>query len=714
MLTLETSKADLDYQTGIDKLSRALDQKRGMYLSSGIEYPGRYTRWDFAFIDPPIELIATLEKITVRALNERGRMILPLLLTPLTADKSVSVQSQSDREVELVVEDSDRLFPEEERSKQPSVVTPLRSVIESFGKQVDDPWFGFYGAFGYELIFQFEPIEFKKDHADVKLFHLYLPDQLFVVDRRRETAHQLSLTFVVDGKSSFDLSSEPFEPLPATESGLAASSEVKTNTTDDDYEEMVVDSKEQMKLGNVYELVLSRLYETDFKGSHADVFGRMKEQNPSPYELFCQLGDEVLVGTSPEMFVRVVGKRVESCPISGTVRRGNNAIEDEKQIRSLLNSYKDEVELSMCTDVDRNDKSRICEPGSISLLSRRSIETYSSLFHTVDHVEGQLRDGFTGLDAFLSHMWAVTLVGSPKKRAISLIEAMEEGNRHWYGGAVGCLSFNGDVSSCITIRTIHFKQNKAFYRVGATLVWDSEAKAEVQETITKSAPFYSGLKLREPSKKVSYEVQPIAAGKTAVMIDNEDSFVHTLAEYFRRFGMDVISYRAGVDIETIQKHEPDLVIHSPGPGRPNDFNMPRLIQQVADARIPQFGVCLGLQGMVEAYGGELSYLDDPRQGKNWTLTHNGQGLMAGLPDKPEVAAYHAMVAHKDYLPEVFEILAESEVGDVMAIQHKSLPMMSVQFHPESILSFSEDVGLRMIANVLEQLVLSENQKEHNK
>ena len=126
-----------------------------------------------------------------------------------------------------------------------------------------------------------------------------------------------------------------------------------------------------------------------------------------------QFGEEQLVGASPEMFVRVEGERVETCPIAGTVRRTNDPLLDAENIRELLDSRKEESELTMCTDVDRNDKSRVCEPGTVKVIGRRLIEKYAGLFHTVDHVEGFLKEGFDSLDAFLTHMWAVTIIGAP-------------------------------------------------------------------------------------------------------------------------------------------------------------------------------------------------------------------------------------------------------------------------------------------------------------
>lgn len=176
------------------------------------------------------------------------------------------------------------------------------------------------------------------------------------------------------------------------------------------------------------------------------------------------------------MFVRVeqtrTGKRIETCPISGTIARGSDPLEDALQIKKLLLSAKEESELTMCTDVDRNDKSRICIPGTVKVLGRRQIELYSRLIHTVDHVEGYLRQGFDALDAFLCHTWAVTVTGAPKTWAIRFIEDMEASPRHWYGGAVGLVGMDGGLNTGLTLRTIRVKNGVAEVRAGATLLHD--------------------------------------------------------------------------------------------------------------------------------------------------------------------------------------------------------------------------------------------------
>ena len=185
--------------------------------------------------------------------------------------------------------------------------------------------------------------------------------------------------------------------------------------------------REGMRRGDYYEVVLRQTFRTPYSGKASELFERVQRASPSPYEFLLQFGEEQLVGASPEMFVRVEGQRVETCPISGTAQRTGDPLRDADNIRELLKSTKEESELTMCTDVDRNDKSRVCEPGTVKVIGRRLIESYAGVFHTVDHVEGFLKEGFDSLDAFLSHMWAVTVIGAPKKAAAQAIESAGEG-----------------------------------------------------------------------------------------------------------------------------------------------------------------------------------------------------------------------------------------------------------------------------------------------
>jgi anthranilate synthase len=188
------------------------------------------------------------------------------------------------------------------------------------------------------------------------------------------------------------------------------------------------------------------------------------------------------------------------------------------------------------------------------------------------------------------------------------------------------------------------------------------------------------------------------------MIDNEDSFVHTLADYFRQRGAEVRTYRSGVPLARIVEERPALVVHSPGPGRPGDFGVPALVGALAEAGIAQFGVCLGLQGIVEAFGGRIEVLDAPRHGKTWQVHHTGDRLFDGVPDPCEVGAYHSLIAVRDSVPHDLEVTSWTEEGLVMAVNHRVLPIAAVQFHPESILSFGGDVGHTIVKNAIRTLV----------
>ena len=270
----------------------------------------------------------------------------------------------------------------------------------------------------------------------------------------------------------------------------------------------------------------------------------------------------------------------------------------------------------MCTDVDRNDKSRVCVPGTVKVIGRRLIEAYAGLYHTVDHVEGILEDGFDSLDAFLSHMWAVTLIGAPKKAAAIAIESLEKNARGWYGGAVGLLSLNGDINTGILIRTTYLRDGYATYPAGATLLYDSDPASEERETRLKATGFFRLLgPPAVPQTQQGMNEENKFENLKLLLVDNDDCFIHTLANYARQAGAEVVTYRAGTPFEVLDAVQPDMILISPGPGRPEDFGVPQLVKHAAHAGIPVFGVCLGLQGIVEAFGGELGVLPYPMHGK---------------------------------------------------------------------------------------------------
>ena len=434
------------FKKGLQPLLRELDRHRGIYLSSGYEYPGRYSRWDVASVRPPLEIVAHDRLVEFRPLNLRGQLLNQMLF-PVLADHPHWEEFGPAEGGALAgrLKPLPRLFPEEERSKQPSAFSILRALIEEF-RNPEDPHLALVGAFGYDLLFQFEPIEKKLPRNGHKDLHLFLCDDIWFMDRKKEQIERYQYDFEYESLSTLalDHGADEVPPRPALEAAPIVS-----DHTPEEYMAKVETVREGMRRGDYYEVVLRQTFRAPYSGKASELFERVQHASPSPYEFLLQFGDEQLVGASPEMFVRVEGRRVETCPISGTAQRTGDPLRDAENIRELLNSAKEESELTMCTDVDRNDKSRVCEPGTVRVIGRRLIESYAGVFHTVDHVEGYLNEGFDSLDAFLSHMWAVTVIGAPKKAAAQTVESLEKDARGWYGGAVGMISLNGDINTGI-------------------------------------------------------------------------------------------------------------------------------------------------------------------------------------------------------------------------------------------------------------------------
>jgi anthranilate synthase len=688
------SKAN--FRKGLQHLLRDLDRHRGIYLSSGYEYPGRYSRWDIAATRPPLEIVAYDRRMEFRPLNDRGQAILPMFQAVLQDHPHWESFGFEDGVLAGRLKALPALFSEEERSKQPSAFSILRALIEEFRGE-EDSRLGLVGAFGYDLLFQFEPIEKKLPREGHKDLHLFLCDEIWFMDRKKEQIERYSYEFERDGATTRGLARRGAAvPKPPKRSA----GPIESDHTAEEYMAKVETVREGMRRGDYYEVVLRQTFRTPYSGKASDLFRRVQTASPSPYEFFLQFADEQLVGASPEMFVRVEGARVETCPISGTAQRTGDPLRDADNIRELLSSTKEESELTMCTDVDRNDKSRVCEPGTVKVIGRRLIESYAGVFHTVDHVEGFLKEGFDSLDAFLSHMWAVTVIGAPKKAAAQTVESLEKNARGWYGGAIGMISLNGDINTGILIRTTYLRDGMASYPVGATLLYDSVPAMEERETRLKATGFFRTLGAVENAPPAAPDRDPAGAGAKLLLVDNDDCFIHTLANYARQTGADVVTYRAGFPPELIDRLAPNLILISPGPGRPCDFAVPELVRAAARGGIPVFGVCLGLQGIVEAFGGELGVLDYPMHGKPSTIRHKGVGVFEGLPEEFQVGRYHSLFARRETFPPCLEVTAETSDGVIMGIRHRDLPIEAVQFHPESILTAEGDRGLKLMANAM--------------
>ncbi|MDX8483360.1 anthranilate synthase [Mesorhizobium sp. VK24D] len=702
-VTITRERHDRPYEGAIDAYVEGLNSRRGAVFSSNYEYPGRYTRWDTAIIDPPLVISARGRAMRIEALNARGEVLLPVIGKALGGLSDVTVAETSKKLIRLDIAKPGRVFTEEERSRVPSVFTVLRAITALF-KTAEDANLGLYGAFGYDLAFQFDPVDYRLERKESQRdLVLFLPDEILVVDHYSTKAWT----------DRYDYSGEGFSTESLPRDGVAEPFRTadrippRGDHEPGEYANLVRKAMESFKRGDLFEVVPGQMFYERCETQPSDISRKLKSINPSPYSFFINLGEnEYLIGASPEMFVRVNGRRIETCPISGTIKRGDDAISDSEQILKLLNSKKDESELTMCSDVDRNDKSRVCEPGSVRVIGRRQIEMYSRLIHTVDHIEGRLREGMDAFDAFLSHAWAVTVTGAPKLWAMRFIEQNEKSPRAWYGGAIGMVNFNGDMNTGLTLRTIRIKDGIAEVRAGATLLFDSVPEEEEAETELKASAMLSAIRDARTGNATGAErtTARVGDGLNILLVDHEDSFVHTLANYFRQTGANVSTVRTPVPEEVFERLKPDLVVLSPGPGTPKDFDCAATIRRARARDLPIFGVCLGLQALAEAYGGELRQLHIPMHGKPSRIRVSKPGIIfSGLPKEVTVGRYHSIFADPVRLPDDFLVTAETEDGIIMAFEHRKEPIAAVQFHPESIMTLGQNAGMRIIENIVAHL-----------
>jgi anthranilate synthase component 1 len=253
-----------------------------------------------------------------------------------------------------------------------------------------------------------------------------------------------------------------------------------------DYKQMVAKAKEYIVEGDIIQVVLSQRFSAKTEIPPLQLYRALRLLNPSPYTFFLKLGDQTLVGSSPEVMVRLTGSRVEVRPIAGTRPRGASEQEDRQLADELLSDEKEKAEHVMLVDLGRNDIGRIAESGSVQVTEYMVIERYSHVMHMVSHVEGILRKEFDAYDVLKATFPAGTLSGAPKIRAMEIIRELEPAPRGAYGGALGYISYTGNMDLAITIRTLEVENGTVSVQAGAGIVYDSDPDSEYDETCNKA------------------------------------------------------------------------------------------------------------------------------------------------------------------------------------------------------------------------------------
>ncbi len=370
---------------------------------------------------------------------------------------------------------------------------------------------GAVGYLGYEFIHSVEktvPLA-TRDELGVPMMWFMLCDSVLAFDRAHQTMRLIVNAHVgADAGAAYDAACAELQrmqaalaqPSPLASSTLGDTGPVQVpagNFTQTAFERMVDDSKEFIRAGDVFQIVLSQRFSRDFTKSPLDLYRALRTVNPSPYMFLLETGDFALVGASPEVHVRLTGRKVEIRPIAGTRPRGKTTAEDLAFEKDLLADEKERAEHLMLVDLARNDIGRVCAFGSIKVPEFMTIERYSHVMHIVSQVEGQLAPERSAFDLMRATFPAGTVSGAPKVRAMQLISQFECTQRGSYAGALGYFSYDGNLDSCITLRTALVKDGRVHIQAGAGVVADSVPAAEYQETINKASALFKAISLAD-------------------------------------------------------------------------------------------------------------------------------------------------------------------------------------------------------------------------
>ncbi|MEJ6952174.1 anthranilate synthase component I family protein [Natronospora cellulosivora (SeqCode)] len=271
--------------------------------------------------------------------------------------------------------------------------------------------------------------------------------------------------------------------------------DIESNTSKSEFASMVNKAKDYIKEGDAFQIVLSQKFAIESNVPPFKLYRALRMMNPSPYLFYLNFPEIKLIGSSPEVLIKVENKKVLTRPLAGTRPRGKNSQEDLIYKEDLLSDEKEKAEHLMLVDLGRNDLGMVCKPGSVKVTELMDVEYFSRVMHIVSEVEGELADNYSSLDALKSVFPAGTVSGAPKIRAMEIIDELEKDPRGVYAGAVGYIDLKGNLDTCITIRTIYQIEDKIFIQVGAGIVTDSVPEKEYDETLNKARALFQSLKI---------------------------------------------------------------------------------------------------------------------------------------------------------------------------------------------------------------------------
>jgi anthranilate synthase component 1 len=371
---------------------------------------------------------------------------------------------------------------------------------------------GLVGYLGYDMVRFIEDIpDTKPDPIGMPDLYMMLTDTMLVFDSLTQKIKVVSSVHIEDGNAAhaYDEAVRKIEDVIARLRRPLENTDMERARREggreffslfgprEEFEAAVERAKEYVRSGDVVQVVLSQRFERESAVRPFNVYRALRTINPSPYMFYLNLGDAAIVGSSPEILVRLEGREMTVRPIAGTRARGGAEDEDRRLAEELKADPKEIAEHIMLVDLGRNDVGRVAKTGTVRVTDLMTVERYSHVMHMVSNVVGELRDGLDAFDVMRASFPAGTVSGAPKVRAMEIIEELEPLRRGAYAGAVGYFSYNGNMDTCITIRTILMKDGKAYIQAGAGIVADSVPSTEYQETLNKAAGMMRAVDMAE-------------------------------------------------------------------------------------------------------------------------------------------------------------------------------------------------------------------------
>lgn len=393
-----------------------------------------------------------------------------------------------------------------------SVLDKVKEIITDFRIPVVEkmPEFigGAVGHIGYDIIRNYENLpDVNEDDLKIPDLQFMFAKEIFVYDNlERKIKIVVNLKNGENPKNSYDEAVKRLYELKkeVQESNIEieevnfkkkSSLTYKSNENKESFMDKVLKSKEYIKNGDIFQVVLSQRFKVSTKANPLKTYEVLRNINPSPYMFYMDFGDYKLVGSSPEILIKLKNNKICSCSIAGTRIRGKNLQEDYIYENELLNDEKEISEHLMLLDLARNDVGKISEFGTVYIDKYMKIQKFSHVIHIVSNISGELKAGYDMFDAFISCMPAGTVSGAPKVRAMEIIDELENKKRGVYAGGVGYLGFDGSMDTCIAIRTIVFKEDTAYIQAGAGIVSDSNPENEYKETLNKAGALLDTLSM---------------------------------------------------------------------------------------------------------------------------------------------------------------------------------------------------------------------------